>query len=111
MKVGLLFGMAGVSLLCCVVQFALGRFVGGRYRSSAKRRQMKESANGVDDSDGISCEVKKVTAGQSLGQKNTVFAIWMAYTFMTPETAIIGGLYSIWHNLYNSWQLYRSRKS
>lgn len=111
MKVGLLFGMAGVSLLCCVVQFALGRFVGGRYRSSAKRRQMKESANGVDDSDGISCEVKKVTAGQSLGQKNTVFAIWMAYTFMTPETAIIGGLYSVWHNLYNSWQLYRSRKS
>ena len=37
-------------------------------------------------------QVRKVTAGQALGQKNTVFAIWMAYTFMTPETAIIGGL-------------------
>ena len=30
---------------------------------------------------------------------------------MTPETAIVGGLYSIWHNLYNSWQLYRASKS
>ena len=27
---------------------------------------------------------------------------------MTPETAIVGGLYSIWHNIYNSWQLYRA---
>ena len=26
-----------------------------------------------------------VTAGQALGQKNTVFAIWMAYPFMTPD--------------------------
>jgi hypothetical protein len=55
-------------------------------------------------------ESRKVTAGQSLGQKNTVFAIWLAYTFMTPETAIIGGLYSIWHNIYNSWQLRRAGK-
>ncbi len=52
-------------------------------------------------------ELRKITAGQSLGQKNTVFSIWMAYTFMTPETAIVGGLYSLWHNAFNSWQLYR----
>ena len=50
-------------------------------------------------------EIRKITSGQSLGQKNTVFAIWLGYTFMTPETAIVGGLYSIWHNIYNSWQL------
>ena len=56
-------------------------------------------------------EIRKVTAGQSLGQKNTVFAIWMGYTFMTPETAIVGGLYSIWHNIYNSWQLYRAENA
>ena len=54
--------------------------------------------------------VRKVTAGQSLGQKNTIFAIWLAYTFMTPETAIIGGLYSIWHNIYNSSQLRKAGK-
>ena len=29
---------------------------------------------------------------------------------MTPETDIVGGLYSIWHNVYNSWQLYRTGK-
>ena len=29
---------------------------------------------------------------------------------MTPETAIVGGLYSIWHNVYNSWQLYHTGK-
>ena len=23
--------------------------------------------------------------------------------FLTPETAIVGGLYRIWHNVYNSW--------
>jgi BASS family bile acid:Na+ symporter len=55
--------------------------------------------------------VREVTAGQALGQKNTVFAIWMGYTFMTAETAIVGGLYSIWHNLYNSHQLRRANRT
>lgn len=70
-----------VSLLCCCVQFYLGRKIGAAY----------------DD---------KITAGQSFGQKNTVLAIWMGYTFFTPVTAIVGGFYSIWHNVINSWQLY-----
>lgn len=80
--VGYMFGIAGISLLCCALQFFLGRRIGGLH------------GNGV-------------TAGQALGQKNTVFAIWMAYTFMTPVTSIAGGFYSLWHNLFNSWQLYR----
>ncbi len=75
-------GIALVSLLCCILEFAMGRRIGARYGDAT-------------------------TAGQALGQKNTVFAIWMGYTFMTPVTAIAGGFYSIWHNLYNSWQLYR----
>lgn len=79
-------GIAAVSLACCVIQFRLGRAVGSRYGAS-------------------------VTSGQALGQKNTVFAIWMGYTFMTPVTSIAGGFYSIWHNAFNSWQLYRHRKS
>ena len=80
LSVGLILMMAVVSLVCCVFQFVVGRRLG----------------------DLRGCTV---TAGQALGQKNTVFAIWMACTFMTPETAIVGGLYSIWHNLYNAWQL------
>lgn len=99
MKIGLIMGMSLVSLVCCAFQFALGRHVGGRYRPH-RRMSLEEEEQGR--------EARKVTAGQSLGQKNTVFAIWMAYTFMTPETAIVGGLYSIWHNVYNSWQLYRA---
>lgn len=80
--IGYLFGIAAVSMVCCALQFWLGRKIGGRYGD-------------------------KVTAGQALGQKNTVFAIWMAYTFMNPVTSIAGGFYSIWHNVFNSWQLYR----
>ena len=36
-----------------------------------------------------------------------IFAIWMGYTFMEPIVSVAGGFYSIWHNLYNSWQLHR----
>ena len=99
MKIGLIMAMSAASLVCCAFQFYMGRHIGSRYRP---RRNMsaEEEEKGR--------ESRKVTAGQSLGQKNTVFAIWLAYTFMTPETAIVGGLYSIWHNIYNSWQLYRA---
>lgn len=79
-------GIALISLLCCAIQFYIGRKIGKRYNAC-------------------------ITAGQSLGQKNTVFAIWMGYTFMTPATSIAGGFYCIWHNAYNSWQLYRKEKS
>ena len=89
MPVYLMLLIALVSLLCCALQFALGHKVGGLF--------------GQND--------MEVTAGQALGQKNTVFAIWVGYTFMTPETSIVGGIYSIWHNLYNSWQLRRKENS
>lgn len=90
MRISLLLMIAFVSLVCCVFQFAMGHFIGSRYG----RRRGRHT--------------RRITAGQSLGQKNTVFAIWMGYTFMTPETAIVGGMYSLWHNIYNSWQLSRA---
>lgn len=74
-----------VSILACALQFWAGRRIGNRYGD-------------------------KVTAGQALGQKNTALAIWIGYTFFTPITAIVGGFYSIWHNLVNSYQLYNHRK-
>ena len=77
-------GIALIAFVGCVAQFWMGRKIGLKHG-------------------------EQVVGGQALGQKNTVFAIWMGYTFMTPETAIVGGLYSIWHNLYNSWQLYRAK--
>ena len=106
MSVGLILMIAIVSLVCCVFQFAAGRFVGGQYKPRRKGSSAEADAELLQRGKAL----RKVTAGQSLGQKNTVFAIWLGYTFMTPETAIVGGLYSIWHNVYNSWQLYRAGK-
>jgi len=80
-----LAGIAAVTLLSCIVQFAFGRWIGRH----------------------CGCPI---AAGQSLGQKNTVFAIWMGYTFLTPVSAVAGGFYSLWHNAYNSWQLYQQRR-
>ncbi len=79
-------GIAVVSFMCCVVQFWLGRKIGRRYNHH-------------------------ISAAQSLGQKNTIFAIWVGYTFMSPVTALAGGFYSVWHNVINSWQLYKNRVS
>ncbi len=100
----LICGMALVSLACCAFQFASGRMIGGIYdRNTACR-----AAAGKETDRRLAT---KVTSGQAIGQKNTVVIIWVAYTFMAPETAIIGGLYSIWHNIYNAWQLRRVTKS
>ena len=80
-----LVGIALVTLAACWAQFTIGRHIG------------KPSGD-------------HIAAGQGIGQKNTVFAIWMAYTFLTPVTAIAGGFYSVWHNIFNSYQLYKKRK-
>ncbi len=79
----LLIGVA--SLLSCIFQFAFGRRSGHVY----------------DD---------PISAGQALGQKNTVFLIWCGYTFFDPVTSIAGGFYSIWHNLWNSYQIAQAAK-
>ncbi|MBD5367106.1 MAG: transporter [Bacteroides sp.] len=71
------------SLLACLFQFWAGRRIGSHYGAT-------------------------VTAGQAMGQKNTVLAIWVGYTFFTPVTAIAGGFYSIWHNVINTLQLRRA---
>lgn len=83
--VSVLWGIVLVSLLSCIFQFAFGRYVGHRF----------------DD---------PISAGQALGQKNTVFLIWCGYTFFDPVTSIAGGFYSIWHNLWNSYQIAQTSK-
>lgn len=77
--------IAGASLLACVFQFWAGKRTGSRFG-------------------------RTITAGQAMGQKNTVFAIWVGYTFMNPLVSVAGGFYSLWHNIFNTWQLYRVRK-
>ena len=76
-----LAGIIGVSLATCALQFFAGRRIGKGRRDS-------------------------ITAGQGLGQKNTGFLIWLGYNYLTPVTSVAGGLYAIWQNLFNSWELY-----
>ena len=84
LSAGCFVGMLVVTLVCCGLQFRLGKLIGGHYND-------------------------RISGGQAMGQKNTVFIIWVAYTFMNPVVAVAGGLYSIWHNSVNSYQLYRKR--
>ena len=83
---GVALGIGGVSLACCLLQFALGRRAARRYGHA-----------------------ESVTAGQALGQKNTGFIIWLGINYLTPVTSVAGGLYAIWHNLFNSWQLVKQK--
>ncbi|HIZ86212.1 MAG TPA: transporter [Candidatus Coprenecus stercoravium] len=74
--------IAGAALLSCIVQYWFGKRTGQAYGDT-------------------------ITAGQALGQKNTVLAIWMAYTYLNPISSLAPGTYAIWQNLFNSWQLWR----
>lgn len=70
-------------LLLCLVQFAVGRYVGHFFHRTQE-------------------------AGQALGQKNTAFAIWIAYTYLNPLSSVGPGCYILWQNLVNSIELYFS---
>jgi BASS family bile acid:Na+ symporter len=76
----LLISIALTSLVICVVNFSAGALIGGK----EFRRE----------------------ASQSLGQKNSSFSIWLALTFVSPIAALGPTFYVVWHNLYNSLQLY-----
>lgn len=85
---GIIAGIVAISIASCALQFIAGRMTGARYG-----------------------EEERITAGQALGQKNTGFIIWIGYSFMTPVTSVAGGLYAIWQNLFNSWELKQSRRA
>jgi BASS family bile acid:Na+ symporter len=74
-----------VSILSCAIGFFTGRHL-SRQRATS------------------------ITAGQALGQKNPGFLIWLGYTYLTPVTSVAGGLYAIWQNIFNSWELWAMRR-
>ncbi len=73
--------LAVLALVACIIQFLLGRTIGRRFG-------------------------ERVTAGQSLGQKNTVLAVWLAQSFLIPISSIAPTAYIIWQNLINSLQIF-----
>lgn len=74
-----------VSLLICSLQFSVGKMIGKRFGDS-------------------------IGGGQILAQKNSAMGIWILNTFMNPIASVAMAFYSIWQNIYNSWQLYGSTK-
>ena len=72
-------------LFTCAVQFLLGKRIGSVYHD-------------------------RISAGQALGQKNTVLAIWMASAYLHPLATIAPGSYVLWQNIVNSYQLWKKQK-
>lgn len=73
-----------VSLIICIIQFSFGRWIGKRCGD-------------------------RIGGGQLLAQKNSAMGIWMTNSFLNPIASVTLAFYSIWQNIFNSWQIYRSR--
>lgn len=78
-----LIGLLG--LVLCITQFAAGRMIGQRFDAT-------------------------IDAGQALGQKNTAFAIWIAYTYLNPIASVGPGCYILWQNIINSVEIWLYRR-
>ena len=74
--------LAFAALAICLGQFKVGRMLGRRYGDAP-------------------------AGGQSLGQKNTVLAVWMAQSFLDPISSIAPTAYIVWQNFVNSYQIYK----
>ncbi|MDE6804358.1 MAG: bile acid:sodium symporter [Muribaculaceae bacterium] len=72
-----------ISLVICIGQFYLGKIIGERYQD-------------------------RIAGGQMLAQKNSAMGIWMLNTFLNPIASVGMAFYSIWQNLFNSWQIYNT---
>jgi BASS family bile acid:Na+ symporter len=85
-SVWMLTAIALLGLVICVVQFAVGRFI-GHYFDHAQE------------------------AGQALGQKNTAFAIWLSSAYLNPLSSVGPGCYILWQNIVNSVEIWKHRKA
>ena len=77
--------LAAVSLVACIGLFWSGRKIGGHFGD-------------------------KISGAQSLGQKNTVLAVWLALTYLNPVVSAAPAAYVAWHNTVNSYQIYRKTR-
>ena len=80
--IDILMGIA--ALIICIVLFTVGKIIGTKFD-------------------------ERISCGQSIGQKNTIFSIWVAGTYLDPLSALCSGFYIIFQNLFNSWQLDKKR--
>ncbi len=83
MHMAVLLGV--ISIVICGIQFFVGKQIGARYDN-------------------------RIAAGQSLGQKNTILAIWMSQVFLNPVSALAPSTYILWQNMLNSYQLWKAHR-
>ncbi len=83
-SLALLAQIAAIALILCVINFGLGALISGP-------------------------EFRRETS-QVLGQKNLSFTIWLSLTFINPIVALGPTFYVLFHNVYNSFQLYQFSK-
>ncbi len=76
--------LAVVALVLCLLQFRIGRYMG-------------------------TLAGDRVAGTQSVGQKNTILAIWISLNFLDPVASIAPTAYIVWQNLVNSYQIYRHK--
>lgn len=78
--------LAIAALVLCIVQFNVGRLL-GRHTGDV------------------------VATTQSVGQKNTIFAIWLSLNFLNPIASIAPTAYIVWQNFANSWQMWKHERA
>ncbi len=72
--------IALISLVLCILNFSLGRFIGP-------------------------CKFRRESS-QVLGQKNTTLTIYLALAYANPLVALGPTFYVLWHNAWNAFQLH-----
>lgn len=77
--------MVILSFIICIIQFSAGRYIGRQYGDV-------------------------VAGGQSLGQKNTILAVWMAQSFLHPLASVAPTAYIVWQNFVNSYQIWKKKE-
>lgn len=70
-----------LGLIACIIQFSIGKIL--------SKKILGES----------------VTLGQGLAQKNSTLGIWLIHTYLNPLASVGMATYSIWQNLFNTFQL------
>ena len=98
------------SLVTCLLQFALGRWIGYRFPADSHGKDYQDILINPAAAHYAINEKSRITAGQAFGQKNTALGVWMAQLFLNPLAAIGPAAYIIWQNLLNSYQLWHAGK-
>ena len=99
------------SLLTCLMQFGLGKWIGYRFPATTKGKDYRDVVIDPAAASYSMEKVSQITAGQAFGQKNTTLAIWMAQAYLVPIASMAPAAYIIWQNIFNSIQLMLAGRS